>query len=240
MSIRETLEGLADPTRRQDAARALLEELREIAQYALSRASETDREDAVQRVALKLWTMTTDGTIQRISGRRYVRAMLLHSFYNALRQEKIRRGHEGEAGRTPKGQPTHEPVSPETIVSDLQRLVDQIIESAIEARTQNQEDLRRDAAQVFALATGTTTMTEVLSGEGFCPEVTSKERKRIVDRVLKRHSRTRKELQAAVIRLEASEAIAPDEAADLREICQLFFKCQKVAPAGLSSDEEER
>ncbi len=232
MNVKEIFEGLADPARREEAAAELRAELGRIADSALASAGADERDDAVQRVALKLWTMVERGAAGKISGWGYLRRMLINSHYNAWRKDKTRRERELSAGQRVFGEGSLAPGSPEAAAAKVREQLERLVETAVAARRRNREDLRRVAEQIIDLEAGITTMDQVLRDEGVEHDTEPAERKRIVDRVLQRHCRARRELREAVERLEASGDLSVDEKADLLEICR-HLKCQKRSHAGV-------
>ena len=223
--------------------RDLLERLKVLARQSLRGAPPEEWEDTVQRVAIKLWTMIEDGTYTTIKGEGCIRTMVVNDFRSHIRRAQRRRRTRdalitANSVRGTKIQTDNLSIEEHAkqIAKDLERLVSHTMSNR---RSDYREKFMRDYGQLVALAAGSTTMVQLLEKEGLTPESGESERKTVRNRVLKRHSRVRKDLNDSVDRLLTTNEITMEEAGEYRRILSVLLRCQRSQPGDVQEAESE-
>jgi DNA-directed RNA polymerase specialized sigma24 family protein len=230
MSIPQILQDMTSTDRkaREHAARALHVRLVAIARQSWSNTPDHEREDVVQRVAIKLWTKVEDGTYGDVMNDGYVRAMIVNGLRDHIRAEVRERGRiTAFRSVTPCFQQARQ-FSEAELTRQFEEKLELLVTSVEAARSPRfKENVRRDVDQLVAIAAGLTTMEDVMAEEGVTTASSEKEKRAARDRVLKRHERIRRELGDAIDRLEARGDVSREEAVELRGVCALLLRCQK-------------
>jgi DNA-directed RNA polymerase specialized sigma24 family protein len=244
MNIPQILQGMTstDGKVRKRATQALRERLVAIARQSLSSTPDHERDDVVQRVFIKLWTMVEDDSYGVVSSDGYVRSMIVNGLRDHIRAEVRQRGHIDALRRVAPipGDLQAEPLSETELARQLSEKLELLVVTVEAARSPRfKENVRRDVDQLVAMAAEHVTMDDAIAEEWATTTNSEKERKAARDRVLKRHERIRRDLGDAIERLEKRGDVSSEEAVELRGVCTLLLRCQRSEPADVSRNGSE-
>jgi hypothetical protein len=153
--------------------------------------------------------------------KRYVRVMLGNCLAGAKRRcEKPSRSDDDSGHRLPTDGPAQAP-------TDVRRVFELVMNAAVRGLDDTaRRGLERDAGEILELAEGRLTMAALVAAE--TSRGPSEPRKRVADRLYKRHQRAREALLLAVDVLEKGRRISGLEADDARAFVQgLLNRSQK-------------
>jgi hypothetical protein len=203
--------------------RALVERVEGLAARVLARWPAPTREEAVQEVAFKLVRLWRRGGGPKIDADEYVATMLRNQAASLHRQEARRRAAErslaARAAHVPVGTAAAE-VSAAGAASGVAAALQRVAASALAGRRKLKERLEADIAELVALATQALTIDDAIRREGGGEGADPARREACRNRLHKRHERARRALRAAIDELERAGEVEPDEAGDLRALCE--------------------
>ncbi len=242
MTFQEVLAALRDPARREAGGAELLRALGALARTAATGADHDELEQLVYQVATRVLEVAQGSGFPSHVGWGYPKAMLHNVWVDQVRRDQAERtARERLKLLAPVSQPAHDASPPRAeaeLWRELRARFDRLLEEALRRRRAcYREDLRQGAEQLWALAVRTTTMTEVLVAEGLTDDAGDRMRKRLVNRLLKRHERVRRALVDAVAHLERDGRVDGAEADELRLVHRHLFRCQRSAPPAVPPGE---
>ena len=208
------LRDLLGPRRSNTAAAQVTTALHSIARRVAPKA---DHEDLVQRILIKLLDKP-EPVLGANNPEAYVTRMIRNLDIDTRRSARVRAAATAVI-------PEHADATQEDEAEDAEigRLLARVCEIAISRRPASYQKQRTiDVAQVFDLAAGKVTMRQLIDAEG----PAEGDRKKVQNRLFKRHERTRGDLRDALEELESQGDVTAEEAGALQRRLQLLLRCQ--------------
>ena len=192
-------------------------------------APESDREEIVAQVALRMLERERSGEPHPEHPKAYLRRAVVNLWVDICRQRtRAREAQEsgGAAWARAQQEPAHQPEVEGESLEDVVRWLGRAKDAVLARKAPRyRPGLAQVIDEVVALAVGDLTMPEAIARAAAGPLGSEAERIRVRDRLLQRHSRARRAMLDAVDDLERLGEIDAEEASAARRSLSLLRRC---------------